>query len=239
MSEQSVPYKDIILRNGLDLREDQLVRLDEYCSLLLQWNTRLNLVSRKDEDNVWPNHILHSLAVLIEVDIPDGVRVADIGTGGGLPGIPLSIAKPHATFVLIESVRKKCVALEAMVQSLGLGNVEVVNARAEDILIQKKYKRSFDVIVARAVAPLGELINWSAPLGRRSAGTGIAFRRPELREKAIRPPALIAMKGGDLKREITEARKASQPRSIQSFPIDFDGIDQTSLADKQIVVVEL
>lgn len=239
MNEQAALYKDIILRNGLHLTEGQLAKLDGYCNLLLRWNAKLNLVSRKDQSNLWPNHILHSLSVLFEMAVPDGAKVVDIGTGGGLPGIPLSIARPHASFVLIESIRKKCLVLEGIVQSLGLVNVEIVNARAEDIASAMKFMRSFDIIVARAVAPLRELIGWSTLLARSHAGSETSIRLLEFGGNAIRLPALIAWKGGDLNQEITEARKTTRPRSIQSHAIHFDGIDQTGLIGKQFVVVEL
>lgn len=239
MSDQSGPYKDIILKNGVDLGEHQLARLDEYHRLLIQWNAKINLVSRKDESNIWPNHILHSLSLLFQINIPENVAVADIGTGGGLPGIPLAIAIPSATFVLIDSVRKKCNALEDIVQRLGLANVAVENARAEDAAVLKKYQSSFDVVVARAVAQLKELISWSEPLSKRRSGLSLALRGQDPVVKAIPLPTLIAMKGGELKRELGEAVKGKRSARVHSLAINFDGINQTTLQEKHIVIVEL
>jgi 16S rRNA (guanine527-N7)-methyltransferase len=231
--------KGIILANGLTLQEDQFAKLDHYSELLSEWNAKINLVSRKDESSIWPNHILHSISILFEIGLPKGVMVADIGSGGGLPGIPLSIAMPQAKIVLVESIRKKCSALEDMIQRLGLPNARVVNARAEEISGMKEFMNSFDIVLARAVAPLKRLISWSAPLVRRGQKLELEIRKFGSGTGSVALPALVAMKGGNLEIEISEARKPAHFRDLRDLSIRFDGIENTTLVDKHIVIVAL
>ena len=232
-------YQGIISINGLPLREDQFAKLKHYSELLTEWNAKVNLISRKDEESIWPNHILHSLSILFEVGFPSGIRVADIGSGGGLPGIPLSIAMPQAEVVLIESIRKKCLALEDMIQRLGVVNAKVVNARAEDASSMKEFRHSFDLVLARAVAPLEQLIRWSGHLVRKEQELKLKIRKAESGNESFPLPALLAMKGGNLEQEIMDARKAFHSRDLRKIPILFNGIENTTLMDKHIVIVAL
>lgn len=230
-------YKGIISANGLCLKEDQFARLEQYAKLLADWNAKVNLVSRKDQENVWPNHILHSISILFEVGFPAGMRIADIGSGGGLPGVPLSIAMPQVKLVLIESLRKKCLALEDMIQQLGVANARVVNARAEELSSTKEFRHSFDVVLARAVAPLERLIMWAAPLVRRERQLALKILKSD--SESIDLPALIALKGGNLGLEMAEARGTGRLRDLRKVPIEFEGIENTTLVDKHIVIVAL
>ena len=232
-------YQGIISANGLSLKEDQFARLKQYSELLTEWNTRINLISRKEGENIWPNHIIHSLSILFEVGFPRGIRVADIGSGGGLPGIPLAIALPQMEIILIESIRKKCLALQEMIQKLGLVNTRVVNARAEDASSIKEFAHSFDLVLARAVAPLERLIGWSGPLVRKEQEVKLKIRKAEAANGSFPLPALVAMKGGNLEMEIMDARKLFHPRDLRKVPILFDGIENTTLTDKHIVLVTL
>jgi 16S rRNA (guanine527-N7)-methyltransferase len=232
-------YKEIISTNGPILEEDQVAKLEHYAELLLKWNAKVNLISRKDEESIWPSHILHSISILFEVGFPSDIRIADIGSGGGLPGIPLSIAMPQVEIVLIESIRKKCLALEDMIQRLGVANARVENARAEDVSRMREYRHSFDLVLARAVAPLEHLIRWSAALVRKEQKLELKIRKAESGNGSFALPVLIALKGGNLEREISEARKAVRLRDLRKVPILFDGIENTSLVDKHIVIVAL
>lgn len=232
-------YGGIIARNGLPLLEDQLAKLEHYAELLAEWNTRVNLVSRKDTESIWPNHILHSISILFEVELPHGIRIADIGSGGGLPGIPLSIAMPHMHFVLIESIRKKCLALEDIVRRLGLLNTTVINTRVEDASSMKGLQHSFDLVLARAVAPLERLIAWCGPLVRHQQHLEVNVRKVESGHECLTLPALVAMKGGNLEQEIVEAGRTAHHQKLRKIPILFDGIENTTLVDKCIVIVSL
>lgn len=231
--------KEIISTHGLPLEEGQFAKLEHYAELLLEWNAKVNLVSRKDEKGIWPNHILHSISILFEVGFPSGIRVADIGSGGGLPGIPLSIAMPQMEIVLIESIRKKCLALEDMILKLGLANATIVNARVEDASAEREFSHSFDLVLARAVAPLERLIRWSCPLVRRQQDLELMIYKAGSGHRSLGLPALIAMKGGNLEPEISKARKAARLRDLLKVPIMFDGIQNTTLVDKCIVIAAL
>jgi len=143
----------------------QMKKLSAYVEVLLDWNSKINLISRKDEEKVWEHHILHSLMMFHLNRIKKGDIVLDVGTGGGLPGIPLAILYPDTSFVLIDSIAKKCKAVSDMKESLGLMNVEVWNGRAEE------YRKSvINLVVTRAVAPSEKLIRWTHRLFGKSSG---------------------------------------------------------------------
>ena len=234
MPHNSAIYKEIIVGTGLSLTESQFNQLELYANILLDWNAKVNLVSRKDESNIWPGHLLHSLSILFCVSVPDSCNIADMGSGGGLPGIPVAIVLSNSNIVLIESIRKKCLALENMIKRLGLSNTSVLNARAEDVAV--KYKNSFDIVLARAVAPLVDLVRWSIPLVRKNQLTiGLRGRDPA----SLCLPALIAMKGGSLEQEISAAKKKTHFRYIESIPIEFKGIENTDLVHKSLLIAGL
>jgi 16S rRNA (guanine527-N7)-methyltransferase len=239
VSDSALIWKEIICSNGLPISDDQFEQLCAYHDLLLEWNKRVNLISRRDEANIWPNHILHSLSLLFMFDIPGNVIAADIGSGGGLPGIPLSVALPGLQLTLVESIRKKCLALEDMASRLGLRNVEIINSRIEEVALQEKERQKFDVVIARAVAPLRELLEWSENLFKTSNRS--LFLRGNLKspDNQIPLPCLIAMKGGDVSGEIVEALGTFRSARIGLYDIDFSGMEKTSLQEKKAVVVSL
>ena len=141
-----------------ELSDEEVTKLARYVSLLLEWNAKINLISRKDTGNVIVKHIIPCLSIIRVTTFKRYDRVLDIGTGGGLPGIPLAIVNPHCNFVLLDSIKKKTVAVEDMVEKLCLKNVEVVNDRAENI------HKKFDKIVARAVTNLGDFLLYASKL---------------------------------------------------------------------------
>src|ERR1035437_3617204 len=104
--------------NGVPLDDGQMRCFARYAELLTEWNTKVNLISRKDIDQLWERHILHGAALLFLAEFPKHARVADIGTGGGIPGIPLKICRPDLTVILFDSIRKKIAAVEAMLDDL-------------------------------------------------------------------------------------------------------------------------
>ena len=237
MPHSPTTYQGIIARAGFSLDEEQLGRLAQYATLLLEWNQRVNLVSRKDESNIWPAHILHSLTILMGMNVPDHAKVADLGSGGGLPGIPIAIALPTVEVVLIESIRKKCLALGDMIDRLNLNNTSVINARAEDLGAKGDHEHSFDLILARAVAPLADLVKWSLPLVRRDQRLNIRLCGKDREDESLALPALIALKGGSLEEEIRDVRNGGKLRYVKSSPIEFEGIEKTGLVDKSLVII--
>lgn len=145
--EQAFPLSDI--------QRERFAALD---GLYREWNARINVISRKDIDNVYDHHVLHSLAIARYLQVQgmslDGCTVLDLGTGGGFPGIPLAILYPSARFTLCDSVGRKTVVAKAVADALKLENVEVVNERAESL------PGSFDYVVSRAVASLTDFYPW-------------------------------------------------------------------------------
>lgn len=189
-------------------------------ALLREWNARVNLISRKDEEQIWRNHILHSLAVLAVRPLPVKGAMLDLGTGGGMPGIPLAIMLPDARFTLVDSIAKKIRAVEDMVARLELANVTVITGRVEDDALLRRCGGKMDVVLARAVTQLPALVRWSVPLLRRDGQ-----RR------------LVVWKGGALGEEIEEARRHPGVARIQEYPIRLPGEDYFEREEKKIVEV--
>ena len=142
---------------ALDLDEAQLAKLVAHLDLLDDWNTRMNLTAIRDRPSQLTKHLLDSLTVLPYLQ---GERIADVGSGAGFPGIPLAIIEPHRHFTLIESTGKKCRFLEHVRDTLELGNVEVVQSRAESYTPEVR----FDTVIARAVGPVADLVKAAGPL---------------------------------------------------------------------------
>ena len=180
----------ILLKYFDDFSERQLQQFAALKSLYADWNEKINVISRKDIDNFYEHHVLHSLAITTQFSFPDGYDIMDLGAGGGFPGIPLAIFFPEVKFHLVDSINKKLKVVNEVVTAIGLTNVITQHTRAEDIKDKK-----FDVVISRAVAPLKDLWYWSKPL---------------LKKKPIDQPkklsGLICLKGGDLSQEVSESR---------------------------------
>lgn len=218
-------------RNSTPLDDRSLRLLGEFVALVTDYNTRINLVSRADAANIWTAHVLHSLSLLFVLDIPAGSTVLDLGTGGGFPGVPLAIVRPDLVMVHIDSIGKKTTALREMIGKLGLSS-EVVTARAEEFGRDPRRRMKFDLVLARAVAPLVDLVRWSRPLLKLPAHAPQGILRDP---RAL--PALVAMKGGDLAEEIAGARAKARPASITAIDLDFAGHREAGLEEKKILIV--
>ena len=139
-----------------DLTDENWAGLKEYCELLRDWNSKINLVSRKDTDRLELKHLAHCLTITTFLRLMPKARLLDVGTGGGLPGIPLAICYPQARFTLLDSIGKKVMVLEDMVSKLKLENVEVRRGRVEEM----PKKRSYDFVIGRAVTALPTFFKW-------------------------------------------------------------------------------
>jgi 16S rRNA (guanine527-N7)-methyltransferase len=176
-----------------NLSDEQLLLFAKHEELFKSWNEKVNLVSRKDIENLTVKHILHSLSLVKYIRFDKGARVLDIGTGGGFPGIPLAIYYPNVKFTLVDSIEKK----------IKVKNVIVKRARAEEL------KEDFDYVVSRAVAPMAELVGWS-------------FKNCKMGQVGSLPNGWVVLKGGDLKEELSPYKKVVEVQSIyEYFPLEF------------------
>jgi 16S rRNA (guanine527-N7)-methyltransferase len=173
-----------------DFSPEQTKQLSSLQSLYTEWNEKINVISRKDIDNFYLHHVLHSLTIATTFSFAPGSKVMDLGCGGGFPGIPLAIFFPDAHFHLVDSINKKLKVVQEIADTIGLQNLTVEHTRAEDIK-----NRKFDVVVSRAVAPLKDLWRWSKPL----------LQKTTLASHENMPNGLICLKGGDLSNEIQES----------------------------------
>ena len=145
------------------ISEQQRAQLENYCELLRDWNQRINLVSRKDIERLWPHHIWPSILPLTVVDIPANSKILDIGSGGGLPAIPVKIMRPDLQILMIDSIRKKCFFLKDAIAALELNHITVMNERVEALHTASELIAQFDIVTARAVGPSKRLIDYGRP----------------------------------------------------------------------------
>lgn len=182
---------EIIEKYFNDFTERQQQQFAALKDLYKDWNEKINVISRKDMDNFYEHHVLHSLAIATKFEFIKDMQVMDLGCGGGFPGIPLAIFFPDTQFHLVDSINKKLKVASGISNAIGLTNITTQHARAEDIK-----DRKFDAVVSRAVAPLKDLWYWSKPLLRKKT-YGV--------EGSFIPNGLVCLKGGDLAPEIFES----------------------------------
>ena len=237
MTNDEIWLRSLAQKNNITITDIQLQKLSQYVDLLKRWNKSINLVSRKDVESLWLNHILLSLAFLFKVEFTADSKILDLGTGGGLPGIPLSIVQTDATFVLLDSIRKKTKAVEDMVASLELPNVSVVCSRAEDLNKGTAYQGTFDAVIARAVSGLENLVDWGMPFLKKSNAPDASPAKSE--NIAIsNSPVLITMKGGNTEVEIEKTLRRFPGVKIHSMALTFKGSELLQNSDKKFIVVE-
>jgi 16S rRNA (guanine527-N7)-methyltransferase len=164
------------------LTEEQRNQYDALYDLYLDWNSKINVISRKDIENLYEHHVLHSLGIACVIRFKPGTEVMDLGTGGGFPGIPLAIMFPEVHFHLVDSIGKKVKVATEVAAAIGLKNVTFQHARAEEV------KDKFDFVVSRAVMPLADLAR---------------LVKKNILKKSINalPNGLICLKGGELASE--------------------------------------
>jgi 16S rRNA (guanine527-N7)-methyltransferase len=182
---------EIILKYFTDFTDQQLNQFKALEHLYKDWNSKINIISRKDIDGLYEKHVLHSLSIAATFSFTEGTEIIDIGTGGGFPGIPLAIFFPQVSFHLVDSITKKLKVVEAIADEIGLINVTTQHTRVEEIK-----NRKFDFAVSRAVAPIKNLWKWSKPLLKNQKS-----QTPNLKLSS----GLICLKGGDLAQEISES----------------------------------
>ena len=178
-----------------DHQEQQFAALDV---LYRDWNSKINVISRKDIDNLYEHHVLHSLAIAKVLPFQPHTEILDVGTGGGFPGIPLAILFPECRFTLIDSIGKKIKVAQEVANALGLTNVECIQERAEE------EKRKFDFVVSRAVMPLLDLVR-------------LVQKNVSNKQRNAVPNGWVVLKGGDLRDELRPFQKRAEVTEISSF----------------------
>ncbi|MCP4457447.1 MAG: 16S rRNA (guanine(527)-N(7))-methyltransferase RsmG [Cytophagales bacterium] len=188
----------IISKYFLDLSDIQKEQFNRLGELYLDWNQKINVISRKDMDAFYERHVLHSLAIAKFISFTPDTKIQDVGTGGGFPGIPLAILLPEVNFHLVDSVGKKIKVVNAVAESIGIENLTAEHARMEQL------KGSYDFVVSRAVASTRQLMDWTKHLISKD-------NQNELTN------GWIFLKGGDLTNEMTETRLPYQMNALSDY----------------------
>ena len=189
---------ELILKYFPDLTEAQKEQFAALYDLYADWNAKINVVSRKDFDQLYLRHVLHSLAIAKVCQFEAGAEVLDVGCGGGFPSVPLAILFPETRFVAADSIRKKITVVEGVVAGLGLKNIEPRCTRVEQI------QEHFDYVVSRAVTAMPEFVGWIWQKIRRG-------------ERGTLPNGILYLKGGDLAEELALTGKRWDLYEISAF----------------------
>ncbi len=196
------------------ITEEQRQRFTALDALYRDWNSKINVISRKDIDNLYEHHILHSLGIAQIINFKPGTRVMDLGTGGGFPGIPLAIMFPEVHFHLVDSIGKKIRVCDEVRTALGLTNVTTEWTRAENM------KDKYDFVVSRAVMPLSDLVK----LVRKNIAT---------KTQNAMPNGLICLKGGELANEVLPMKAHTLITSLSDY------FEEEFFETKKVVYVSL
>jgi 16S rRNA (guanine527-N7)-methyltransferase len=230
-------FRTLCKNNGINPTDEQLDQMEHYVQLLLDWNKKINLISRKDEDNAWTSHILHSVSLLFKMKLMKGGAILDLGSGGGLPGIPIKILQPDISLLCLDATKKKVHAVSQMIGELKLLDANAAWGRAEDIVMQTGYLHAFDYVLARAVCQLDELLPLSKNFLRKKDQTTISLNTLNGTIVDSHPPAVIAFKGGDLKQELDRAKRKFPSVNIKAIDLSFSGSEQLVASDKKILLI--
>jgi 16S rRNA (guanine527-N7)-methyltransferase len=203
-----------ILKYFPELTGEQRRQLEALDSLYRDWNTKINVISRKDIDNLYEHHVLHSLAIAKAIQFRPGTQILDFGTGGGFPGIPLAIMFPECQFRLIDCTGKKIRVATEVAQAVGLKNCQPVHMRGEE------EKGKFDFVVSRAVMPLPDLLK-------------IIRKNIQKRQQNAMPNGLFCLKGGDVREEISTVKNIAQVSHLS------DWFDEEWFKEKHLIYVPL
>ena len=191
-----------ILKQFPDLSENQIFQFQKLQDLYEDWNAKINVISRKDIDELYTRHVLHSLGIAKIIEFRPGSKIMDVGTGGGFPGIPLAILFPEVDFYLIDVIAKKIKVVNEVAASLGLKNVKAEQKRAELV------KHEFDFIVSRAVTNMPDFVKWVDDKVAKKQNHELAN-------------GILYLKGGDLTEELKDFPKATQYNLSDFFTDEF------------------
>jgi len=193
---------DEILKQFPNLSDNQILQFQKLQGLYEDWNAKINVISRKDIDELYTRHVLHSLGIAKIIEFRPGSRIMDVGTGGGFPGIPLAILHPEVDFYLIDVIAKKIKVVNEVATGLGLKNVKAEQKRAELV------KQEFDFIVSRAVTNMPDFVKWVDDKVAKKQNHELAN-------------GILYLKGGDLTEELKDFPKATQYNLSDFFTDEF------------------
>jgi 16S rRNA (guanine527-N7)-methyltransferase len=189
---------DIILKYFPDISEEQKRQFAALYDLYVDWNSKINVISRKDIENLYLHHVLHSLAIAKLIQFADGTKIMDVGTGGGFPGVPLAILFPKCEFLLVDSIGKKIKVAMEVSGAIGLKNIQFRHCRAEE------EKGKFDFVVSRAVMPLPDLVK-------------IVKKNISKEQHNALPNGIICLKGGNLDSEMAPFKKTAEADDLSMY----------------------
>ncbi len=221
-------FRSICADNGLVLSDLQASQFERYRDLLISSNRQLNLISRKDEENFYPNHALNSVSFLFRRRLKPDALLLDLGTGGGLPGIPIHIIYGEISIAFVDSIAKKTAALSAIIGEMGLEKSQVINARAEELAKKCEFQGRFDYVVSRAAGKLDEVAKWSHGFLRRyEAAAG----------ETIPVGTLVVLKGGEFQEELRHTSRLKFIDSVVVSDTTFQGMDEIYNKEKKLVLI--
>jgi 16S rRNA (guanine527-N7)-methyltransferase len=230
---------ELFRANGLPLDDATIGKLLEYERLLLGWNEKINLVSRKETADVFTKQIVGSIAFLFSCRLMGDTRLLDVGTGGGLPGIPLAIMHPDVSVTMVDSIQKKMKAVNDMVGALGLGRTRAICGRVEEL--ERANVGNFDYIVARGVSSAAEVVGWCVRLLRTKGRYRMAEPGPDPGSRSgsktlIPPGSFILLKGGDLAEELSRLSEVSGSAAVTVRPLTVAGAEEL-FTDKKVMII--
>jgi 16S rRNA (guanine527-N7)-methyltransferase len=204
---------DIILKYYPNITQKQREQFEQLPQLFNYWNSQINVISRKDIDQLYERHVLHSLGIAKVISFLPGEKVLDVGTGGGFPGIPLAILFPETQFFLVDSIGKKIKVVQEVASALGLQNLKAAHLRAEQV------DEKFDFVVSRAVTRLKEFYPWVKGKFSKQSNNKL-------------PNGILYLKGGDLEQEIAESGLAVQQYHLKDY------FEEEFFETKQVVYIK-
>jgi 16S rRNA (guanine527-N7)-methyltransferase len=193
---------ELVLKYFPNLTEEQIDRFEKLYNLYVEWNSKINVISRKDIDELYLRHVLHSLAIAKVIQFKDGTKIMDVGTGGGFPGVPLAIMFPNCSFHLVDSINKKLKVINAVSEALNLTNITTTHSRVEAI------NDHYDFIVSRAVTAMPAFVGWVKNKVLKKS-------RHDIKN------GILYLKGGDLTEELKDFPKATLYKLSDYFMEDF------------------
>ncbi len=223
--------------NGVTVDDRQMDLLQKYSRLLLEWNEKINLISRRSVELIWEEQMLHSLSFLGRRTFEDSKSVIDIGTGGGLPGIPIKIMRPDLEVTLLDSIGKKVEAVRAILTGLGMSGIEAECGRAEELLRANSKHKRYDYAVCRGVGELADLWSYGYPLlWKIPNGTSMKIH-DDGKPAAIPAGSVVALKGGDITEELRDLERKKKGVSITVIEINLKTDEPLKNPEKKVVIL--